>query len=107
MNALESLAGKLQHASALSSLPGVGALKAAAERAVAATNQQLQLAHVPARAQMRPHGRGFRVNIVQTGRYDRTFSGRTPRQLLADNVRKEMQLARSQIADDARKKLRP
>lgn len=105
MSELAGLAGRLQQAALHP--PGLAALESAARRAAEATNQQLSAAHVPARAEVVRIGQGFRVNLVQTGRIDRPFTGRTPRELLALNVRKEMQLARSEIATEARKALLP
>lgn len=105
MSALDAISTRLRET--VSNPPGVAALEAAAHRAVEATNQQLVAARVPARAEMVRHGTGFRLTLVQTGRLDRKFAGRTPRALLRENVRKEMQLARVQIAEAARKALRP
>lgn len=90
---------------AQSARPGLGAIERAAQRAVTATNATLRKAGVPAHAQVTRTGQGLRVGLVQTGRIDRPFVGRNPRQLLTENVRKEMQAAKAEIAAEARRTL--
>lgn len=88
-------------------VPGNAPLQRAAERAAESTNSALRQAHVPARARVVSRGRGVRVELVQTDRITRPFTGRTPLQLLRSNVEKEMRQAAQEIRADARKVLSP
>ena len=101
---LQSLEQRLRTASVrtFSAAP----LERAAQRAVDSTNATLRAAKVPARAQVTKTGKGVRVGLVQTGRIVRPFVGRTPKQLLEANVRKEMLVARDVIAAEARRLLK-
>lgn len=87
-------------------LPSIAPIERAAQRAVNATNASLRSAKVPAHAQVTRTGKGVRVGLVQTGRITRPFVGRTPKQLLTENVRKEMRVARDEIAAEARRSLK-
>lgn len=88
-------------------VPGSTSLLRAAERAAASTNTTLRAAHVPAYARVVRRGNGARVELVQTGRITRPFAGRTPKQLLQENVDRELKQAAQEIKDDARRVLAP
>lgn len=86
--------------------PGMAAIERAAQRATEKSNQQFAAAHVPVRATVTRMGAGFRIMLKQTGRITRPFAGKTPKQVVRDNIAVELQTARADIAQELRGSLR-
>lgn len=76
---------------------------AAAERAARKTNATFVQARLPLHAVVDRHGQGVRVKLVQSGPLVHRFAGRTPSQVLRDNIQAEMRIAAAQVRDEARK----
>lgn len=92
-SASERLAAKLQEPITY----GLQQIEKAAHAAAERTNVALAREGVPARAVVIKKASGYRVMLHRTGPITQRFTGMTPNQLLAKNVRDEMSAAARSI----------